>query len=142
MAITFDTDKYEITKSEGVATMQFNDKEVFNQDTDISKKDMVEVFKHSAKFITATNEEATNKAKDMFKEDKLLNKVVINYPYGPTGSGSVNLGISREKTFKIPGTDKTVSRPDIQVAVKHNQLKAGKTAIKALQQDIAEALNA
>jgi len=138
MAITFNEDMYETNTAEGVATVSYTDKEVFNTGTDIEKSVLKDVFKHSGEFISATTDEAAKIATNTFNKDKEVDKVIIDFPYGPTGSGSVTAAVTREKTFRVPGTDKSISRPDIQLSVKHSMLKASKSHIKALQAEMLE----
>ena len=74
-------------------------------------------FKYNGEFIATATDAASAMATDMFQKDKSIDKVIIDYPMGPTGSGSVTASISRSKTFKIPGTDKSACVAKVNGAV-------------------------
>jgi len=140
MAI-FEKDKYVESKVDGVVTLSYDDKNVFNGDTDLTKDTLTKVFKHTSKFITDATDEAVSKATNILKADKEVNKVIVDYPYGPTGSGAVKASITREKTFRIPGKDgATITRPDVQLEVKHTMQSPNESHIKRLQQQMKDVL--
>lgn len=140
MAINFDKDKLEESRQGNITTVSYNDKGAFMEGCEVSKKDVIEVFKHSNNYIVDATDFAAGLATEKFKEDKDLERVLIDFPYGPTGSGEVAIAIDREKTFRIPGSNDTLTRPNIGVKVSHNQLKVGKSHIKSLQEDMLNAL--
>ncbi len=142
MAINFNKDSFESTVNDGIATISYTDKATFMDDCPVSKQDAVDVFKQSGNYITAATQTSADMATEMFKKDKTLEKVIIDYPYGPTGSGKATVAVDREKTFRVPGADAnaSVTRPNVAVKVAHTSIKAGKTFIKSLQQDMLEAL--
>lgn len=142
MEITFEDGKFEENKAGEITTISYNDKDVYMNGCDIPKKTMVEAFKHSGDYMTATTQKAADIATEKFKEDKKLEKVIIDFPYGPTGSGSTTIAVDREKTFRVPASiDATITRPNINVKLKHSSLKAGGTFIKNLQQNMLDALH-
>jgi len=140
MAIEFKKSEYTTNVVDGVATVTYGDKNVFTEGSELSKDILNKTFKYTNEFISATTDEAANLATEMLKKDKSVEKVIIDYPFGPTGSGAVTANIARSKTFKIPGTENSITRPDIGIAVKHTLLKASKSHVKSLQQTMLEAL--
>lgn len=139
MAINLDKG-FETTKNDGVATLTYNDEKAYMENSEVSKEDTIKVFKHSGEFIAGATEAAAAEATVMFNDDKELDKVNAEFKYGPTGSGRINVAINREKTFRVPGTDNSVTRPDIQTKVKHVDMGMGKTAIKNLQDKMKDAI--
>ena len=123
MAVTFDDKKYETNKTDGVETLNYTDKEAYNFDPEVSKKDAVKVFKHSAEFITSATEEVAKLATDKFNTDKELNQVLVTYPFGPTGSGTIN--VAAEAEVVIPVSDTAVVTAAVKLFIKPGELAAG-----------------
>lgn len=122
----FDGFEFETTENSGVVSSKCNNKNAFVEtvpDGGPSKSDMVAVFKHSAEYIAGATEDAATRAAKTFKGNKKTTQYVGTYPYGPTGSGSVVVTVDREKTFKVPGTGNSVTKPVIGVKVVHESIR-------------------
>jgi hypothetical protein len=130
----------EVKVTDEMLTLKYEDKKVYMTDCTVEEDVVKQVFKHNGAFIKDATEFAANTATDKFKEDDKLQKIEIEIPYGPTGAGTVSVFATREKTFRVPGSDKTITRPDITTKVKDQTLKAGKKHIESLQDAMLEAL--
>lgn len=142
MSQKFDESKLEEVKAtDELVTINYTDKDVFMEECPVDKKVAIEVAKHSEEFIKDVTSFVAEVATEKFKNDTKLEQVIVSVPYGPTGTGSVKVAATREKTFRVPGADnKTISRPDITTKVTHSSIKAGKKHIDTLQDAMLEAL--
>lgn len=142
MSQVFDKSKLEETKAtDELVTISYNDKDVYMAECPVDKKTAIEVAKHSEEFIKDVTSFVAEVATERFKDDSKLEQVIVSVPYGPTGTGSVKVAATREKTFRVPGSDnKTISRPDITTKVTHASIKAGKKHIETLQDAMLDAL--
>lgn len=142
MSKAFNADQLkEVKVTDEMLTLKYSDKKVYMTDCAVEEDVVKQVFKHNGEFIKSATEFAANTATEKFKEDDKLQKIEMEIPYGPTGAGSVSVFATREKTFRVPGSDnKTITRPDITTKVKDQSLKAGKKYIESLQDAMLEAL--
>lgn len=95
------------------------------------------VFKHNETYIDETAKAATDLSVGSFKNKK-VNKVIVDFPFGPTGSGSVTYKIDRERSFPVPTTEKggkkkIVKKPHIVQTLKHQSLKTSKSKMKKFE---------
>ncbi len=104
----------------------------------ISKKVLKEIEKINEAFLDTGLEVAKEKAIEEFKNNTPRVEVVL--PFGVNKSDTVTYDIVREKTFPIPGKDEKVTKPVIKMEVKKQGCKISKSRIKALEEDIAEAI--
>jgi len=124
---------FDVIVENGVATATCNDKEIFSSSTEnISKETLNEVFEYSSNFINSAATVASEIAIDKFNDNKEVSTLDLSVPYGPKGNGSVNVRVKREEEFRIPGSDKTVKRPDIRISVKEPNKNHKKKHINSL----------
>lgn len=142
MSQKFDESKLkEVKATDELVTINYTDKGAFMAECPVDKQVAEEVAKHSEDFIKDVTTFVADVAIERFKKDSKLEQIIVSVPYGPTGDGSVKVAATREKTFRVPGSDnKTVTRPDITTKVTHSSIKAGKKHIETLQDSMLEAL--
>lgn len=136
-------DKSKLVENKGteeVLTISLEDKDSFMNGCSVEKDVVVDVFNHSRDYIKDATQFAADIATERFKKDSKLQKVFIDIPYGPNGAGSVSVAAEREKTFRVPGTDKTITRPNVTTKVVDKSIKVTKKHIENLQDAMLEAL--
>lgn len=70
----------------------------------ITKKEVQEIAKYNGKFVTATHVAVGELAADIFKKSKDTNEVNASIGYF-ADRDSVDINVSRAKTYKIPNSD-------------------------------------
>ena len=136
----FDQSKFEVTKADGVATATYTDETVFKDNTDIPFAQMKKVMDYASEFVGEAAEAAATKATEIMSDDKSIDKVVFNMPYGVSKRGQVNVIANRSQTFRSPADGSEVTKSTLKVAVKDPLTKVGKTKIKELESKMTETL--
>lgn len=136
----FDDNNYEVTKNGTVAVVKYNDEKAFYVDTELTQKTIREVFNHASNYINEATTAAAEQAESIMKEDKAIDKVVVEYPYGVSKSGNVTVSANRSQTFKIPGKDEEITKSTIAVSIKDPLTKVSKSKINKLKAQLTESL--
>ena len=140
MAIEFDKSKFEVSKSEGVATVTYTGEKVFMEGTDIPATEVKAVFKYAEEFIEAGTVAATAQATAIMDKDSKIDVVNVELPYGISKRGAVNLKAKRSHTYPGIGDRPDVTKSTLSVAVKDPATKMSKTKVKALEAEMTKKL--
>jgi len=132
-------DNFKVEKSGSVATVTCEDDNAFF-DTDLTKKQIKDVFDHAHGYIEKAANVAADMATDIMKKDKKVNEVSFALPYGVSKRGGLNIQARRSTTFRGVGDRPDVTRSDLRVAVKDPMSKVSKTKLKAMQARMTEEL--
>jgi len=134
------TDKFKVTKAGNVATVEYEDENAF-YNTELSKKQIHEVFDHAQKYVDSCAESASEMATDIMSKDDKIDQVNFTMPYGTSKRGQVDIKTKRKVTFPsmVKGNDDIV-RSDMRVVVKDPQSKVKKSRLKEMQHKMTEIL--
>lgn len=139
--LTFDEKKFNVTKVEGVATVAYEDKDVYYQnDDELTKATIDKVNKHNNNYIASVATAAKEQSISIMKEDSSIEKVIVELPYGTSTKGSVEVAAKRSHTYKGMNGGPDVTKSTMKVVVTDPLSKLGKTAIKAHEAEMTEAL--
>jgi len=132
MAI-FDQSKFETNVTNGIATVAYSDKDAFKNGTDIPLAEMKRTFDYAQTYLEEAATESAGVATKIMEDDKSVDKVIIEYPYGISKRGNVTVTAKREQTFKSPA-DPTVEvvKSTLAMAVKDPLTKVSKSKIQDL----------
>ena len=140
MSIEFDDGKFDVTKTNGVATVTYGDKEAFFEGTEISKKVLKEVFDYENDYIMATNVESAKQATELMEKDKDINEVIVEFPFSPSARGKVNVIAQRSHTFRSPKDGSEVIKSTLRTVVKNPFQKLSKSKVQDLTKAMTETL--
>ena len=140
MSIEFDEGKFDVTKTNGVATVTYGDKEAFFEGTEISKKVLKEVFDYENDYIMATNVSSAKQATELMEKDKDINEVIVEFPFSPSARGKVNVIAQRSQTFRSPKDGSEVIKSTLRTVVKNPFQKLSKSKVQDLTKAMTETL--
>ena len=140
MSIEFDEGKFDVTKTNGVATVTYGDKEAFFEGTEISKKVLKEVFDYENDYIMATNISSAKQATELMEKDKDINEVIVEFPFSPSARGKVNVIAQRSQTFRSPKDGSEVIKSTLRTVVKNPFQKLSKSKVQDLTKAMTETL--
>jgi len=138
--MAIDAGKFEVSKTEGIATVKYNDENAFYEGTELSKKVIKEVFDHAHSYIEEATKAAAEQSTKIMSEDKDIDKVVVEYPYGVSKRGQVNVVAKRSQTFKSPADGTEVTKSTLGVTVKDPLTKVSKSKIQDLTKEMTATL--
>ena len=138
--MNFDTSKFEVNKSEGIATIAYNDENTFYKGFDGTKAEVKKVFSHAHDYIEKATEAAAEQATDIMKNDSDIEKVVVEYPYGVSKRGSLTVMAKRSQTFRSPADGSEIVKSTISVAVKDPLTKVSKSKVSELSKTMTSTL--
>ena len=138
--MAFDTSKFKVNKTEGVATVTYNDENAFYEDYVGTKAEVKKVFSHAHRYIEDATSAAAEQATKIMKSDKDIDKVLVEYPYGVSKRGGITVTAKRSQTFRSPADGSEIVKSTIAVAVKDPLTKAAKSKVSALSKAMTESL--
>lgn len=101
----FDPKQLDLTKEGSTAVLNYTDKNVYKNGTDIPFKTLKEVADYNSDYVTKATEFSVEEAKKVLEKDKTIDMVTIKIPYTVSSRGAINTLVEREKTVRIPGKD-------------------------------------
>jgi len=144
MSITVEADfDWQVEKDNGAAKIKVANEKAFVESAKkagIEKKTLESVAKFQEAYLHNAVEESIAKAEEVFKGDKDLTEAEASVPFGVGKSSKIVTHVLREKTFKIPGTDKTVTKPVIKTWVEAHAFNYPKSKRKELENKLKDAL--
>jgi len=140
MAIKIDKSKFEVAKTDGVATITLNDDNAFYEGTDISKKTFKEVFDHAHAYIEAGTTAAKDIAVKTMEKDKSIDKVFVGMPYGISKRGGLDVVAKRSHTYPGVNGAPSVTKSTLKVQVNDPLTKAGKSFVKSNEAEMTATL--
>lgn len=135
----FDKNKFENTgKENGILSFKYEDRDAFEKGAPVPVKTLKEVHKYSKAYVEEATNVATELAKENFKKDKSLNKVIVNVPYSTSAHGHANITVTREKEYvnRLNGNNEVIRKSAIQVVVKDPAAEVPKSKIHELVDDL------
>lgn len=136
----FDKSKFETTTVDGISTIQYTDKDVYKNSTEITAKVLKEVADYNNKFATEFTQVAKDVAQEHMEKQKDVNRVIVSTPYSMSARGSIDVTMDRMKEFTSP-LDGTVSKSStLTVRVTDPFVKVSKTKIKELKAEMTAKL--
>ena len=136
----FEESKFAVETANGVATVKYDDENAFYEGTELSKKTIKEVFDHASNYIQEATVAASEQATKIMTDDKSVEKVVVEYPYGVSKRGNVTVAANRAQTFRNPTDGSEVTKSTLKVAVADPLTKVSKTKVRELTAKMTESL--
>jgi len=127
----------------GIATVKYSNENAYfdeAKEAGIDSDTLKKVNKFSKTYIDEATTVAANHAKDIMLDDKAVDRVVSVFPYSTSSKGHVEVATTRSATTTIPGTDKTVTKSGLRVAITDPNTKANKSMITKLRNSLTEVL--
>jgi len=138
--MAIDAEKFEVSKTEGIATVKYNDENAFYEGTELSKKVIKEVFDHAHSYIEEATKTAAEQSTKIMSKDKDIDKVVVEYPYGVSKRGQLNVVAKRSQTFTSPADGTEITKSTLSVTVKDPLTKVSKSKIQDLTKEMTATL--
>jgi len=138
--MSFDTSKFEVSKSGNVATVTYDDENAFYEGFDGTKAEVKKVFTHAHEYIEKATEVSAEQATDIMKKDSDIEKVLVEYPYGVSKRGGITVTAKRSQTFRSPADGSEIVKSTISVAVKDPLTKASKSKVSLLSKTMTSTL--
>ena len=136
----FDKAKFETVTVDNVSTIQYTDKDVYKNGTEITAKVLKEVADYNSKFATEFTQVAKEVAQDHLVANKDVKRVVVSTPYSMSARGSIDVTIDKEKTFTNPMDKSTSVSSNITVRVTDPFVKVSKSKVKELKAELTATL--
>jgi len=105
-----------------------------------TKKQLKEFADFQHTYVRKAVDTSVEKAKEVLKENSNVQEVEVILPAGINKSDKVETLVIREREVRVPGTGETIVKPAIKVAVETKLNKVSKAHIKALRDELAEAI--
>jgi hypothetical protein len=136
----FTKENFEVTKSDGVATVQCTNENAFYDGTDIPKETIKDVYKYAGEYVSKASDAATEQIIDIMQKDSKIESVVVNLPYGISKRGNICIQSKRSHTYPGIGDNPDVTKSTYKVVVTDPLPTLGKGRIKAASNLITEAV--
>lgn len=140
MAIEIKQDQFEVAKADGIATITYGDDKAFFANTDMKKNDIKAVFDYAHEYIEAGTTAAKEVAVKTMEDDKSIDKVFVNLPYGVSKRGGLDIVAKREHTYPGMNGSPSVTKSTLKVAVTDPLTKPAKSFIKSNEADMTARL--
>ena len=105
-----------------------------------TKKQLKEFADFQNEYVRKAVDTSYVEAKKVLEENKNVQEVEVIIPAGLNKSDKVETLVVREKEVRVPGTGEIIKKPAIKVAVETKLTKVSKAHIKALRDELAEAI--
>jgi len=141
--LKFDDVKFKTEVADNVATVVPEDAKLYYnkaEEVGISAKTIDAVNEFEAKYSKGMFDKSIEVIEATYNGDKAITKVGVVTPFGAGKHDSIGVYTKREVTHRIPGTDKTVTKPSINVEVTRASSSMTKASLKRVRNDLAKAI--
>lgn len=139
MGITFDKE-FKTEVSGANTSIEYNDDGAFYNGTELSKKQIKDVFDHTENYIAEATKAGASKATDIFKNDDSVETVKVKFPFTPSKRGHIVLNIDKAFTKTNNFSKEKTTSPYIKVEIKNPFSKISRERVKELEGELAKAI--
>lgn len=133
---------FETTVSGNTALTKVTQEDFYTKGTEtVTPAQIKEVEKYRKSYLQAAIDTGASEAVSIFKANKDVDVVNVEYPYSTSKDGGLTIEVHRSKEVRIPGTDETKTGPAVRAVVTDPFAKAKSTvrnAAKAIAEQLAD----
>lgn len=138
--IVFDSSKLESSVKDGVLKLVYTDKDAYMESCPIPEKQFKEIAAYDKEYLAKASEFMAAEAKKYFLEQKDVNDIRIELPFGHNSNGHTEGRFKRSYEWKgingLPDGKKT----SFQLKVQHPVHGVSKSTIKDLEKELTKAI--
>jgi hypothetical protein len=134
------TPTFETTVSGNTALCKVTEQDLFSKGNEnVTTEQIKAVEKYRKQYLQTAINAGAGAATIIFKENKDVDVVNIEYPYSTNKDGKLTIEVNREKEVRVPGTDEVRNGPSLRAIITDPFAKA-KTTVRNAVKDIAAQL--
>ena len=138
--IKFDSSKLESSVKDGVLKLVYTDKDAYMGSCPVQEKQFKEIAAYEKEYLAKASEFMAAEAKKHFLEQKDVNEIRMELPFGHNSNGHTEGRFKRSYEWKgingLPDGKKT----SFQLKVQHPVHGVGKSRIKDLEKELTKAI--
>ena len=134
----FEKDKFKVTKTDNVVSVEYEDKDIFRKNFPVPKKQIKELVEYQNSYLEEAANLAAQFAKENFKKDKNVDKLLLEVPYAFKGKGNATYTVHKEKEYRdtLHSDGKVFRKSAMTLNVKDPAAKLTKSKIGELVDDL------